>query len=214
MAIRTNVYIDGFNLYYGALKGTPFKWLNVMELARGLLRPENEIQRIRYFTARATPRSDDDALTERQGAYLRALGTLDNLEIHFGSFLTNPSLLPLADGSGMATVLRTEEKGSDVNLATYMLLDAFDDEYDAALVISNDSDLVEPIRLVRERFGKTMGVSCPVLKKDRYPSRRLVAVTDFDAHISKSRKPLLRRAQFPDKISDELGVFYKPTKWY
>ena len=213
VGVRTNVYVDGFNLYYGALKSTPFKWLDLRKLAQGLLHPENEIRRIRYFTAKVTPRDGDPTLTERQAAYLRALGTIPNLEIHFGAFLTNPARLPLADGSGMAWVMRTEEKGSDVNLATHLLMDAFDDDFDTALVISNDSDLVEPMRLVRMRFGKTVGVACPVIAKGRFPSQHLVKSSDFSAHITEKRKALVRRSQFPKKMKDDQGSFSKPPLW-
>ena len=58
-------------------------------------------------------------------------------------------------------VLKTEEKGSDVNLATYLLMDAFDQDYELALVVSNDSDLVGPIEVVQRRFGLPVGVVNP-----------------------------------------------------
>jgi len=98
MPIATNVYVDGFNLYYGGVKGTPFKWLNIVEMSRRLLRSNHMINRVRYFTARATPRPNNLAVTERQTAYLRALETLPEVSVHFGMFLTNPATLPLADG--------------------------------------------------------------------------------------------------------------------
>ncbi|NCO34890.1 MAG: NYN domain-containing protein [Armatimonadetes bacterium] len=45
----TNVYVDGLNLYYGALKGAPYRWLNLSELCR-LLLPRDRINRIKYYT--------------------------------------------------------------------------------------------------------------------------------------------------------------------
>lgn len=213
MPVRTNVYVDCFNLYYGGVRGTPFKWLNIVEMSRRLLKPDHVIGRVRYFTARATPRPNNLAVTERQNAYLRALATLPEVSIHFGMFLTNPATLQLADGSGMATVLRTEEKGSDVNLATYLLLDAFDRDYDTALVVSNDSDLVEPILKARERLGVTIGVCCPVYTPKRYPSRQLVDVTDFNVHLTDRRRRVLRDCQFPVEMEDSRGKFQKPARW-
>ena len=68
---------------------------------------------------------------------------------------------------------KPREKGSDVNLASYLLLDAFDRDYEVALVISNDSDLTHPIELVRERFGVRVGVAPPVLNRQRDGRRRL-----------------------------------------
>ena len=115
---RANIYVDGFNLYFGALQNTPFRWLNLRELAAGLLKPGIEIGRIRYFTARVSNRDSHPGSPARQHAYLSAISTLPEVEIEFGLFRQHPRALPLADGTGFATVLRTEEKGSDVNLAT------------------------------------------------------------------------------------------------
>ena len=84
--MRTRVYVDGFNLYYGALKGTSFKWLDPVRLSRILLPPECVIDKLRYFTARVSGIPDPAALA-RQHTYLGALGTLPEVEMHFGSFL-------------------------------------------------------------------------------------------------------------------------------
>jgi hypothetical protein len=71
--IRTNVYIDGFNLYYRLLKANPqFKWLDLKALATALLQPQNQIQKIRYYTARISGRFDPTA-PARQQVYLDAL---------------------------------------------------------------------------------------------------------------------------------------------
>jgi len=78
--------------------------------------------------------------------------------IHLGSYLEKPTRMMLypvpASGPKTVQVMKSEEKGSDVNIATYLLVDAFEDDYEAAVVISNDSDLAEPIRLVRQKFKK------------------------------------------------------------
>jgi hypothetical protein len=84
--MRTRVYVDGFNLYYGAVKGTPFKWLNLVELARQVLPPGHTIDKLKYFTARVSGASDSGA-PARQQAYLSALRTLPEVEVHFGNFL-------------------------------------------------------------------------------------------------------------------------------
>ena len=78
--LRTNIYIDGFNLYYGKLKGTPFKWINLDILCRTNLDPaKNKIQKIKYFTALVKPRPGDPDQNIRQQAYIRALLTLPNI---------------------------------------------------------------------------------------------------------------------------------------
>ena len=119
--VNTNVYVDGFNLYYGCLKDSPYRWLDLARLC-SLLLPSHEINRIRYFTAPLNIRPDNPYQRQRQQTYLRALQTIPNLTIHYGHFLTNVVRMPLAQpspaGPQTALVLKTEEKGTDVNLTT------------------------------------------------------------------------------------------------
>lgn len=207
--MRANFYVDGFNLYYGCLRGTSYKWLDLHALCQKLL-PKSQINRIRYFTARIQPRPSDPRQAQRQQTYLRALQTLPSLTIHYGHFLSRPELMPLLhpspDGTTTAWVLRTEEKGSDVNLASYLLLDAFDGDFDVAAVVSNDSDLVEPIRLVQERFGLPVGVFSP------HPntSHALRRVAAFYRPV---RRGPISASQFPTTLRDARGIIVKPAAW-
>jgi uncharacterized LabA/DUF88 family protein len=159
--VPTNVYVDGFNLYYGCLRGTPHKWLDLDALCRRLF-PRDRINRIRYFTAIVSARPGDPQQPQRQQAYLRALETIPLLTIHRGRYLTHPTRMllahPVPGGPVTVEVIKTEEKGSDVNLATYLLFDAFRKDCDTAVVISNDSDLKEPIELVQRELGVRVGV--------------------------------------------------------
>ena len=207
---RVNVYIDGFNFYYGVVRNTPYKWLDFRKLSEGLVRAGNVVNRIRYFTARVK----DPAASARQNTYLRALATIPALSIHEGRFLTHPVTLPRTDGNGMCEVDRTEEKGSDVNLASYLLFDAFDRDFETALVISNDTDLVFPVSEVRRRFDVVVGVAAPVYHADRHPSQALVKATDFNVHITRKRRKLLRESRLPDPVFDAEGrAIYKPAEW-
>ena len=168
------------------------------------------MNRIRYFTARVKPTPNDPQKAQRQQTYLRALATIPNLSIHEGHFLSNvveaPLANPVAGRPRTAWILRTEEKGSDVNLATYMLLDAYDADYELAVVISNDSDLKTPIEAVRHRLGLTAGVLNP------HPniSYALKGVASFYRPI---RKGALQASQFPSQVTDAHGSFTKPTGW-
>ena len=72
--MKTYVYVDGFNLYYGAVKDTPYKWLNPQKLC-DLLLPNHNITKIKYFTARISARPNDPDQPTRQQFYLRALRT-------------------------------------------------------------------------------------------------------------------------------------------
>ena len=205
----TNFYIDGFNLYKGSLQGTPHKWLDFLTLFNILL-PDCQANRIRYFTALVKPTSTDPKKRQRQQTYLRAIRTIPNLSVHLGYFQTNPLKMPLAQppasGSRMVEVLRTEEKGTDVNLASYLLLDAFRNDYEQAVVVSNDADLLTPIKIVQNEFSLSVGVLNPQKK----PSRALKDVANFYRQI---RQGTLSASQFPHTLTDATGPFHKPPRW-
>jgi NYN domain len=204
--VRVNVYIDGFNLYYGALKRTPYRWLNVAEMCK-LLLPRDQIQQVKYFTALVNPRKSDPDQRSRQETFLRAVGTIPNLEIFYGFFLTHEIMMPLAPpDKGYRRVIKTEEKGSDVNLATHLLIDGFDDAYELAVVVSNDSDLLEPIKVVTQRLGKPVGI----LNPHKVPS---VALLPHAMFVKQIRQGVLARSQFPDELTDAQGKFSKPHGW-
>jgi uncharacterized LabA/DUF88 family protein len=208
--MRTNVYIDGFNLYYGALRGTRHRWLDVAKLC-SLALPDHAISRIRYFTARVSARANNPAEPLRQQVYLRALGTIPSLSIHFGHFLTHEVTMPRVVSPGAAQewvrVYKTEEKGSDVNIATYLLRDGFRDEYDVAVLITNDSDLLEPIRIVHEELGKRVGLLNPQRQASRALSKEAFFIKDIN------RPGILAASQFQPRLRDDRGEFTKPDTW-
>lgn len=208
--MRTRVYIDGFNLYYGCLKGTGHKWLDIHALCVALL-PRNQVELVRYFTATISSRPNDPDQATRQQTYFRALATVPQVQIHLGHFLTHPVTMPaaadwLAGRYRPVQVVKTEEKGSDVNLATHLLMDALDNKFDCAVIVSNDSDLKEPISLVRHRFGKTIGI----LNPQQRVSRALQPLAHF---IKPIRGGALANAQFPASLTDRVGTFQKPARW-
>ena len=209
--MKTNVYVDGFNLYYGCVKGTPHRWLDLAQLCRILL-PSNRIHRIRYFTALVQPRPDNPQQPERQQTYLRALRTIPNLSIHYGHFLSHVTRLPLAQppvqGPRTVEVVRSEEKGSDVNLVTALLVDGFTQDFNVAVVVSNDSDLLAPIRVVREQLGCRVGVFNPHPRKRR--SRALFQVATFWKQMSRRA---LQASQVPNTLNDSHGTITKPQGW-
>ena len=209
--MATNIYIDGFNLYYGSLKGRPnLKWLNPSEMCRILL-PNREIHRVRYFVSRISPLPHNPQAAYRQNAYLRALRTIPNLTIHLGEFVSRRAVLPLADEDPPKTVavIRTEEKRTDVNLATYLLVDCFDDDFDEAVIVSNDSDLTLPVEMVVGKFGKPVGMVNPHPRSRL--SRALSKATTFQ--IREINRSALARSQFPEVLSDDRGEFHRPPKW-
>ena len=221
-AMRTIVYIDGFNLYYRMLKSRPArKWVNPLRLAAEVIQPHHVIHRVNYYIARVAARPHDPGAPARQATYLKALETIPEIAIHEGSFMTSKPWMSLAqpleskpDGYQWAlpapTVVRvekSEEKGSDVNLAAHLVRDAFTNAFDAAVVITNDSDLVEPIRIAIEEAGKTVGLLVPV----KYPNQSLKDAASFHRHI---RPGHLAKAQFPDPVIDQSGsAIPKPGTW-
>lgn len=203
--MKTFVYVDGFNLYYGSLKGTPFKWLNLETLC-GLLLPGHEIAKIRYFTAVVAARPSDPQAPQRQQAYLRALETLPCVSVHLGSFLPKKKHRPLVNGGGYVWVHDTEEKGSDVNLATYLVHDAHKGEFEQAVVISNDSDLALPIAIVRNELGYPVGLLNPHPKV-------AFGLQNLATFYKPIRKGVLQASQLPPDLKDSVGTFSKPAAW-
>jgi hypothetical protein len=255
--VRAYAYIDGFNLYYGALKGTAFKWLNPVELVRQVLPPKYTVAKLKYFTARVSG-AVDPGEPLRQQTYLAALRSIPEIEIYFGKFLPkniwrpitnfpaggamihspNTVSLPVGthtvDGGTLiqasslvvgiypprgqprkattplhdafvTEVHAMEEKGSDVNLAVHLLNDAWKGAFDEAVVVSNDTDLVEPIRIVTEERQLPVLVVCP---GRRQMAQDLQRVATYKAHINKA---ILSRSQLPDPIPS-IGTM-KPIGW-
>jgi hypothetical protein len=247
-------------LYYGALKGSPHKWLNAVELARQLVAPGDTIGQVKYFTARVSGAADPGA-PGRQQQYLSALQTLPEVEVHFGRFLAKTVWRPLVNlplagaainlGAGVifpagsypvaggslkapasipvgvyppkgrrkfqkpkspaadALIVEChtmEEKGSDVNLAAHLLNDAWRGAFEAAVVISNDTDLCEPIRMVTAERHLPVHLVCP--DRNRSPSPGLAAVSTSAQGI---KPAMLVAAQFPNPIPP-LGLA-KPAGW-
>lgn len=204
----TNIYVDGFNLYYGAVKGTPYKWLNIRRMCE-LAFPKNEIAEIHYCTAIVQDAPWDPQQSTRQLMFIRALETT-GVHVHYGSFLKTVTRMPLAKpprfGSRMVEVIKTEEKGSDVALGTLLIAHGFQGRYEAAIVISNDSDLVLPIRMVRDELKLPVGVYCP----HQRVALELAKVATFQKQI---RTGVLKAAQFPETLADANGTITKPQGW-
>lgn len=217
---RTIVYIDGFNLYYRALRGTPHKWLDIAAMSAAALPASCQIERINYYTAHISGRVDPDA-PRRQHAYLRAIATLPNVVIHYGNFLVNqkwaglvhpPDFRPplvLPPGSPppqVAYVWKTEEKGSDVNLGVHLVRDAFRQAFDVAAVLTNDTDLVEPVRIVTRELGMHVTLLTPTAR----PATSLAAVSTNVRHIH----PYIGPCQLPDPVPvPGKRPIRKPARW-
>lgn len=204
---RAIVYIDGFNLYYGALKRTPYKWLDVGSLC-ALMLPQDDIVAINYYTALVSARPGNPSAPNDQQIYLRALRTIPNLSITYGHFLTHSVQMALSGVTPTKRVWvdKTEEKGSDVNIASHLVRDACLKRFDVAVLITNDSDLAEPVRIIRQEFALPIGI----LNPHEHHSVQLKKLATF---LKRIRQSHLIASQFPVDLRDAKGMFHKPANW-
>lgn len=245
-ARRAYAYIDGFNLYYGCLEDSPWKWLDVRKFI-GLMFPKVDLLVVRYFTAFLRPRPGmtetkaEEAARIRQLKYVAALEGSGGVTSFRGHFLyTTPwraLALPVVDGTGRqmldkgrrvfdvgkdVQVWDTEEKGSDVNLSTHLVMDAWRKEMDLAIVVTNDSDQAHPIQVVRTELNIPVAVVRPVLEPDtrpknrmrepRTPSHELAQAADGYAFTVDPK--LLEQSQLPNPAKSVRGdVLEKPKEW-
>ena len=207
-ANRSIVYIDGFNLYYGSVRGGPNKWLNIQEYFTRL-RQNDQIQCIYYFTAKVKGPHGAN-----QATYLKALATLPLLEIRLGKFKTKEATCTVHGCSfpGRRTFKIPEEKQTDVAIGVQMLEDAYEDNCDRFIVVSGDSDLLPAVNAIRRLFpSKQIVVYVPARHKDRGAAVELRGAAHKDRTLPES---LLRVSQFPARIEDGKGGYIsKPPSW-
>ena len=203
---RVTVYIDGFNLYYGMRsKGwRRYCWLNVQLLAQHLLKPGQLLIGTKYFTSRVSSTPRDPNKSDRQNAYLEALETLADVDIFYGHYLEKTVTCFTC---GAAWQL-PEEKMTDVNIAVEMTVDAFQERWDTALLISGDSDLTAPIMNIRHSFpAKRVVVAFP-------PGRHSTQLQkSAHAYFTIGRR-ILSSSQFPDIVRKADGFeLSRPVEW-
>lgn len=207
--MRTNVYFDGFNFYYGLVKDRPAdKWVDLRSLAAALLLRDQTLGRVRYFTAPSKSLVPDPEQGIRQQTYFDALETLPELTIHKGKFHQTKKRRPLSrDLKKMVWIYDMEEKGSDVNLATHLLLDAMHEDMEAALVITDDTDQIEPLKRLKSDLGIKVGVASP---RQRPILSNIVRAAFY--------RPIwpewLKDHQLPDEVQLSEGrTAHRPTSW-
>lgn len=218
--MRTSVYIDGYNLFYGALKGTPYKWLDLKLLCQHLLPPECEIIKINYYTAMV--KGAPEKLI-KQEAYLRALKAyIPEFRCILGRYQIDEKMMPRAVPTGQDSkgriiykrgkpvlVIKSEEKKSDVNMAVDIVNQAWQDVYDCAVLVSNDSDLATPLHVAKD-MKKTIGLATTVGK----PAAGLRKIPDFHRYITTT---IIKKSQLPESIekpnSAPAAFYQKPKGW-
>jgi uncharacterized LabA/DUF88 family protein len=184
---RVIAYVDGFNFYFGlkASRWERYLWLNYQQLSQNLLRRDQRLVFTKYFTTRISLPLDK---RKRQNDYIEALETLPDLKIFYGKYQMNPRHCRKCGFRDLVP----NEKMTDVNIATELMVDAFQDRFDTALLMSADSDLIGPVVAVRQYFpAKRLVIAFP---PQRYSEElKKVASAYFTvgrAEIAKSMFPL------------------------
>jgi len=200
--IRVGCYIDGFNLYHSiddlsrASRGrlNYLKWLDIAALTRVFIDPNvHRIETIKYFSTYPTWKPMQ---LQRHQLYVRALQE-SAVTVILGQFKEKD----VRCKNCKTTYKAHEEKESDVNLATHLMNDAHLGVFDQAFIITQDSDLSAPIRLVIQEFPKKkIKVIAP---PGRHHSKELGALAHSRAAI---REEHLSRCQFPKEIRDKAGA--------
>lgn len=198
---RTVAYIDGYNLFYGLLKGTSYKWLDPTRLVSALLRDDHELVSVKYFTSPVKTYPHDTSALDRQKVYIQALTTLPNVEVIQGFYRKDAVLMPVHEEecktcpvakNGFIKVVKLEEKRTDVNIASSMLLDAFNDNADAFVLVSGDTDFIAPVNIIRKDFKKTVIVFNPRETKSW--------LKDYASYYRDIPRNLPAECQLPDTI--------------
>lgn len=206
---RTYVYIDSFNFYYGILKWLPkFKWLNVdLWIKRIVPVAHYDIQKIKFFTARVSAEDNDKQKPVRQDIYFRALQTIPTLEFIWGKYKSKTVKIQITKDVKISAK-KFEEKGTDVNLGTHLVNDAHLNKFDTAILVSNDSDLVEAVKIVASDLKKEVWIVNPCYKS---PSNS--SLIKYAKQIRTAREGQIKVSQFPPQMNDSKGSFTKPATW-
>ena len=203
---RVMIYVDGFNLYFGLRsKGwRRYYWLDLRRLAENLIRPNQRLIAVRYFSARISARPDNSDKRKRQATYLEALEMLPELHIHYGHYLAKPQRCNQCG----ATWVTHEEKMTDVNIAVELLGDAQDDSFDTAVIISGDSDLTKAVQAVRRRYpDKRMIIAFP-------PDRDSVQLRKVANAWFRIGRKIIKDSQLSDQVTKADGfVLERPESW-
>jgi uncharacterized LabA/DUF88 family protein len=234
MQNRTTVFVDGYNLYYGRLRGTAYKWLDLVNFSKQFLaqRAQGEVlTRVYLCTAYAAGQfaTHKNLSVESQGSYHRALKAIhgEQIEIIYGehSWEKKGINMPIFieskpfDRTQVARVWKIEEKMTDVNLALSMYRECAKNLCDRLIVISNDRDVAPALEAIKADFPHIQrGVIFPLKPptKSTVPRRpksgTLEKIADWNLPFIENEK--LLAAQMPAKVPVAgRKTIFKPDYW-
>lgn len=235
--LRTRVYVDGYNLYYGCLKGTTFKWLDLLSLFDKCILPSvtatinghpltSELGpvAIKFFTAPILEKAAkaDDSI-ECQDKYHAALnkhqrGRIETIKGYYSLTEARAKVIDQGDSKKWprdcteTSIWKLEEKQSDVNLALHAVADALRGGVEHVVIVTNDTDIAPALKMIREYTGVAVGLVIPTTDHQRIPNTELAELAHWvRTHITKDE---LRASQLPRVISDKKRPVAKPESWY
>lgn len=212
---RTVVYIDGFNFYYGMLVDRPdLKWLNYQRLAE-LLRPDDEIIQVRFFSAEVDRHLKASGKRDRQRRLWAALKTQSKFTLILGKFAKRDRkcLVPTCHNPERR-FSALEEKQTDVNLALNLIHDVQTLVPDTVVVISGDIDLLPALDLAMTLNRKVRPVIYIPVHEATLKFRRKDEFMRYCEVVKPIPEKYLRLAQFPPRV--ELGdgkAVDRPIEW-
>lgn len=196
-------FFDGFNLYHAfdsVPRYHPYKWISLTALAKCYLRSADRLAGINYFTTLATW---DAAKAARHRLFIKAQEN-EGVEVVYGAFKRKDRKCPACK----AVFKSHEEKETDVNIALRLFQLAIRDNYDRAIIVSGDTDLLPAIKAVQATFpGKQIGVLIPIGRA----SEDLKKQADFH---HKMKEAHLQAARYPDSLTLSDGaILHCPPAW-
>ncbi|BBP56683.1 NYN domain-containing protein [Pseudomonas sp. St316] len=229
--MRTAFFVDGYNVFYGLLADTPYKWLNLAQLLAHIARvenPQSSLASVDYFTSSVKPELATRGILskEAQDSYVRALKA-SKVAVHYGRHQLERANAPRfisrsvgASRQDTVAIWKLEEKETDVHIAISMYRMAsrqetlpVEERIEQLVLVSGDTDMAPALRAIREDFPHLkVGVVLPYqtgskrlapgsLKEHAHWMRRVVTCEELQSH------------QFPHRVPTHKAPAIKPDYW-
>ena len=229
--MRTACFVDGYNLFYGLLAGTPYKWLDLPSLLAHIIRvedPANTLHSVSFFTSGVKPALATRGIASQhaQDTYIRALKT-KGVEVFLGLHQIESGKAPRfidkdtpPSRANQVEIWKLEEKQTDVCIAISMYRLAvrqmalpLEERIEQIVLVSADTDMTPALRAIREDFPDLrLGVILPHREgvKRTIPGS-LKPYSHWMRHVVTDAE--LAEHQFPPRIPTRKKPADKPDYW-
>lgn len=236
--LRTRIYIDGYNLYYGCLKGTHLKWLDLLALFEKRILPSvaasingqslaSDLQpvAIKFFTApileQAAKAHDSIRCQEQYHAALNKHqpGRIETIKGYYSLTEARAKVIdPVAPKTWprdcqSTDVWKLEEKQTDVNLALHAVKDALLGDIEHVVIVTNDTDIAPALQMIEAHTNAVIGLVIPTTDHERVPNAELAKYAHWvRTHITGVE---LASAQLPRVVAaGSRRPAIKPDSWF